>query len=122
LVNGEERIERDLVGDELESPCLVNGEESIKRDLVEDKLESPSLVNGKESIERDLVGDNPKSPCPINKDGVERNFVGSNELEKRSPLAAEVQEINSPEVMTGNDEKNVQCSSSGDFLENNELE
>lgn len=66
--------------------------------------------------------DNPESPCSINKDGVERNFVGSNELEQRSPLVAEVQEINSREVMTGNDEKYVQCSSSGDFLENNKSE
>lgn len=107
MVNGEERIERDLVGDELESPCLVNGEESIERDLVEDKLESLSLVNGKESIERDLVAENLESLCSINKDGAERNFVGSNELKKRSPLVVEVQEINSPEVMTGNDEKYV---------------
>lgn len=123
LVNGEERMERDLVGEELGSPCLVNGEESIERDLVEDKLESPSLVNGKESIERDLVGDNLESPCSINReDGAERNFVGSNELEQRSPLVAEVQEINPPEVMTGNDEKYMQCSSSGDFGENSELE
>jgi len=37
-------------------------------------------------------------------------------------LVAEVQEINSPEVMTRNDEKYVQCSSSGEFLENNKLE
>jgi len=53
---------------------------------------------------------------------LQRNFVGSNELEQRSPLVAEVQEINSLEVMTGNDEKYVQCSSSGDFVENKKLE
>jgi len=114
LVNGEERIERDLVGDKLESPCLVNGEERIERDLVEDKLESPCLVNGEERVERDLVGDKLESPCFVNReDGAERTLMGNNELEQRSQLVAEVREINSPELVTGNDEKSEQCLSNG---------
>lgn len=100
------------------SECLLSDNKEIDCELVEnveDKVESPRLVDGKESIERDLVGDNLESPCSI-------NFVGNNELEQRPPLVAEVQEITSPEVMTGNDEKNVQCSASEDFVENSELE
>ena len=34
MANGEERVERDIVGDKLESPCLLNGEDGAKIDIV----------------------------------------------------------------------------------------
>ena len=93
MANGEERVERDIVGYKLESPCFVNREETIERDIVGDKLESPCLLNGE--------------------DGAETDIVGNNELEQRSQLVAEVQEIDSPELFIVNDENSEQYSLNG---------
>ena len=53
-------------------------------------------------------------PCLLNgEDGAETDIVGNNELEQRSQLVAEVQEIDSLELFIVNDEKSEQHSLNG---------